>query len=91
MDEWYSVVAIWEEMEMSLKVLENKLPHFFRGALEEYKKMTSKKSLVDELNIYYSLDELAISVLKLRLKDEYIFYSHALKRLQGQFNEIGMK
>lgn len=35
-EKYYPVVAVLEHMNMSLVVMENKLPQFFKGALHEF-------------------------------------------------------
>ena len=42
-DSHYSVVGLVEDMTKTLAVLENRLPQFFTGALEEYKNMKHEK------------------------------------------------
>lgn len=43
---WYPVVAVYERLDESLKVLEAKLPKFFQGLTEVYKSMKTGEQIV---------------------------------------------
>ena len=90
LDDYYSVVAILEYMEISLAVLENKLPQFFRGASQEYKHMTDYQLAVDKTReeLYSTVDNNTLILLRHRLKDEYTLYDYATRKLSKQYDDI---
>ena len=87
-DTKFEVVGVTEEMEMSIRVLEAKLPRFFSGALHEYKQMVDEGNASRNKNEYDPPTEEMIKSLVKGLKGEYIVYDHAVKRLQQQYEEV---
>ena len=85
----YEVVGILEDMEMTLRVLEHKLPRFFKGAFEEFEAM--KEEGRDEANsLKHEKPSLAdLSKLKKGFEPEYEIYNYAYERLKKQYNSIG--
>ena len=84
----YAVVGILEDMDMTLKVLEYKLPRFFKGALEEYNEMKKEEgenvnSMQYDIPVPNVLDK-----LEKYFAPENKIYNYAAKRLQMQFRNI---
>ena len=93
LDDHYSVVAIYEKIEISLEVLEKKLPQFFRGAAQEYNHMMEHRSQLEKtkVELYSTVDNNTLQLLRDRLKDEYVLYNYATSKLSKPYNEIQNK
>ena len=86
----FEVVGIIEKVEMTLRVLEHKLPRFFKGAREEYNALIKEGNQNVYKQNYVLPSEKELKVLKDNLNGEYRLYSYAQKRLDHQFNELTM-
>ena len=101
-DSHYSVVGIVEDMTKTLAVLENRLPEFFTGALEEYKNMKHEKhyfakndkwatgKVKSKINTgsYDDPSQKVIEKLKRHFTEEYRVYNYVVERLNKQYSEI---
>ena len=86
----FEVVGIIEKAEMTLRVLEHKLPRFFKGAREEYNALIKEGNQNVYKQNYELPSEKELRVLRNNLNGEYRLYSYAQKRLDHQFNELTM-
>ena len=87
-NEKFEVVGVTENMEMSIRVLESKIPRFFTGASEEYKRMMQEGHAGNNKGHYGPPTEKIIKTLQKHLQGEYEVYNHVVKRLQQQYDEI---
>ena len=103
-DSHYSVVGTVEEMTKTLAVLENRIPQFFTGALEEYKNMKHEKrnaaivqnnkwatgKVLSKINTgsYDDPSQKVIEKLKRHFTEEYRVYDYVVERLNKQYSEI---
>ncbi|KAL3268315.1 hypothetical protein HHI36_007433 [Cryptolaemus montrouzieri] len=79
-EKFYPVVGILEELNKTLVNLENRIPYFFKGALEIYEKKLS----VDLPKFQLHMDPIERNTLKSLLKTEYEFYEWVKARLIKQ-------
>ena len=98
----YSVVGIVEDMVKTISVLENKLPRFFDGALEEFKNMEKedaekRKGMnsgkdASQINVgsYDTPNQAIMNILKNGFTEEYRVYDYVVKRLNKQYASISL-
>ena len=72
---------------MTLKVLEAKMPQYFKGAFEEYytKGVMSKRNVNHDKK---SVSTDTVRILKKNLTNEYEFYDFCKQRLERQYQSI---
>ena len=82
----YEVIGILEHMDITLRVLQNKLPKFFAGVSQLYfsKKQIHKNKNNRKENVTNEIKQL----LRDNLTSEYELYYFALQRLYKQNYEI---
>jgi hypothetical protein len=82
----YQVIGILEHMDITLRVLQNKLPKFFTGVSQLYfnKKEIHKNKNNSKENVTNKIKQL----LRDNLTNEYELYYFALQRLYKQNYEI---
>ncbi|XP_013794359.1 heparan sulfate 2-O-sulfotransferase pipe-like [Limulus polyphemus] len=81
----YTVVGILEEMNKTLKVLEARIPQFFRGISTLY---SIKQKVKNKTSGKKKISEKVKNILRQNLTMEYEFYNFICKRLNDQFNII---
>ena len=83
----YKVIGILEHMEITLSVLEHRLPEFFAGVSQLYfnnEKPIRENENQSKENVTNEVKQL----LKRNLTNEYELYNFALQRLYKQHSEI---
>ena len=84
----YSVVGITENINMTLAVLQVKMPEYFKDAAEFYHQdPEAKKRQVKTAN-KLPISEKVMKILTANLTQEIEFYEYCKKRLQRQFDEM---
>ena len=85
----FAVVGVLEHLEESLAVMEHKLPQFFSGLTEEYRRQADKTKIVNK-NLIKSrpISEEARAVLRQRLRNEYELYEFVKQKLLRQYNKL---
>ena len=87
-EKFYPVVGITENIDMTLKVLEVKMPQYFKDAYNEYHTnvgVMSKRNINrDKKNVSPEV----IQQLKQNLTNEYEFYYFCMQRLDKQYKSI---
>jgi dermatan/chondrotin sulfate uronyl 2-O-sulfotransferase UST len=86
-EHWYPVVGILEDLQMTLFVLENKLPLFFKGASHIYFNEL-KEPHKNRGKPRRSLPREARQFLQQKLSHEYELYIFAKQRLKRQQREL---
>jgi len=89
-EQWYPVVGILEDLQMTLFVSENKLPLYFKGASRIYYKEL-KEPHKNRGKPRRSLPRDARQFLQQKLSQEYELYSFVKQRLKKQQREIKLK
>jgi hypothetical protein len=82
----YSVVGVLEHMDVTLRVLQDKLPHFFEGVLQLYYQNDGMRK--NENPIKEDVTLAVKQMLQVNLTNEYELYNFALQRLYKQYSEI---
>ena len=87
-DRFYPVVAILENMNMTLKVLEKVMPEYFEGATEDYYK--SNYVLQGRHKTIYKkkLSEETLDIVRSNFTHEIEFYQFCKQRLQDQYDQL---
>ena len=88
MEKFYPVVGITENIDMTLKVLEVKMPQYFKDAFIEYHTnvgVMSKRNINREKK---NVSSEVIQQLKQNLTNEYEFYHFCKQRLVEQYKSI---
>ena len=85
----FAVVGVLELLDESLAVLEHRLPQFFSGLTEEYRRQSEKTKIVNK-NLIKSrpISEEARSVLRQRLRNEYELYEFVKQKLLRQYKDV---
>ncbi|XP_038065007.1 uronyl 2-sulfotransferase-like [Patiria miniata] len=78
---YYSVVGLTEDYDGTLKVLEKRLPHFFKGLPGLYTRANGKIKTASKKK--YRPSPVAEEVLRQRLHLEYTFYNFVKSRLHN--------
>lgn len=81
-EKFYPVVGILEDLNMTISALENKLPYFFKGAMQIFEEKLSVVLPKHGLQ----MDPIKKDLLKSVLKTEYEFYEWIKKRLTQQIS-----
>ena len=84
-EKYYSVIGITEEMNKTLKVMENLLPQFFGGILQMYQ---NDKSRVLENHLKPAISEEIKLLLKSNFTFEIQFYEFCKERLERQLTSL---
>ena len=85
----FAVVGVLEHLNETLAVMEHRLPQFFSGLTEEYKRQADKTKIVNK-NLIKSrpISEEARSVLRQRLRNEYELYEFVKQKLLRQYKDL---
>ena len=84
-DTKFQVIGVLEQLERTLIVLEDKLPRFFSGALEEYEYLVKNGQEHQNKMTYELPPDEDLGVMKNNLMGEYKLYEHAKKKLEKQY------
>ncbi|UYV77213.1 hypothetical protein LAZ67_15000145 [Cordylochernes scorpioides] len=85
----YAVVGVVEEWNMTLAVLEDILPQFFRGAARIYhEEMPGSRLNPSEPKFKQEVSQQVKDLVKANLSHEYELYNFALQRLHQQYRSI---
>ena len=97
---YYAVIGLQEDIETSLCIMEAYVPLFFKGALEMYKKMGTKKAkkskqlkkpipfLTNVTPHKHTLSDLARSILATNMTLDYEFYDFVKHRFKMQVESL---
>ena len=84
----YSVVGITENINMTLAVLQVKMPEYFKDAAEFYHRDPETKRRQVKTANKLPISEKVMKILTANLTHEIEFYEFCKQRLQKQFDEI---
>ena len=84
-EKYYSVVGITEEMNNTLKVMENVLPQFFSGILQMYQ---NDKTKVNENHLKPAISGEVKLLLRTNFTFEIQFYEFCKERLKRQLTSL---
>lgn len=87
-DNKFGVVGVAEDYEMTLGVMEHTLPRFFKGALEEFRKMKREGHGVENKVEHDKTDAETIQMLEERMVEEMRVYKYVKEKLRNKCNEI---
>ena len=82
----FAVIGVLEHMNITLEVLQNKLPRYFSGVSELY--FQNNSIHFNENYNKQNVSEKVKHYLKANLNNEYELYYYCLQRLYSQFNSI---
>ena len=85
----FAVVGVLEHLTESLAVMEDRLPQFFSGLSEQYKRQLERNEIVNKNLIKsHPLSKEAKSVLRELLSNEYELYDYVKQKLFRQFKSL---
>ena len=90
-EKYYPVVGITENMNMSLKVLEKKMPEYFEGGWDAYFNNEEVKKKRWKNNFKLPVSEEVRNILKRNMSYEIEFYEFCKQRLQSQYDQLLFK
>lgn len=81
------MVGVLEDLQMTLFVLDQKLPLFFKGVSQTYYE-TLKEPHINHGKPHRTLPSNAYKILRNKLQHEYELYSFARQRLKRQSRQL---
>ncbi|XP_076034814.1 uronyl 2-sulfotransferase homolog pip-like [Oratosquilla oratoria] len=88
-ENYYSVVGIMEEFELSFKVLEGYVPRFFKGAAEVFRRNDTEMHY-NKGNVKYNITEETKERLRQMLALDIEFYEFVKQRLRLQAQNLDL-
>ena len=85
-EKYYQVIGVTEKMNMTLDVLESKMPEYFENAKFVYHNDVMKYQWKN--NYKPQVSDQVINILKRNFTNEIEFYEFCKQRLQIQYNQI---
>jgi len=86
-ENFYEVVGVLEDLELSIKILEKKIPQYFAGALELYQ--SSPEHVINKgKNKASKVSDLTKQLIRNNLTLEYEFYDFVRGRLLIQSKDL---
>ena len=87
-EKFYKVVGVTDIMNITLSVIQSKMPEYFQGAIEEYyqnKDVSSRRNI----NVYkQNISQEVMAKLTDMFSNEIEFYHYCLQRIKKQFHSI---
>ena len=84
-ERFYPVVGVVENINMTLMILEAKMPQYFKGAFEEYYTGEGVMSKRNKNHEKKEVSQDVINMIKKNITYEYEFYNFCKQRLENQF------
>ena len=89
-DREYAVVGVLEDMEITLRVLENYIPRFFKGVHQIYHDDLDKFTSVNKNHEKPSVSEDIKEILRRNFTYEIEFYEFCRQRLHEQYQALNL-
>ena len=90
-EKYYPVVGITENMNMTLRVLEAKMPEYFEGGWDAYFEDKEVKRFRMKNNYKLPVSDEVLEILRQNMTNEIEFYEFCKQRLQSQYDELLFK
>ena len=87
-EKYYPVVGITENINMTLKVLEKKMPEYFEGGWDAYFNNEEVKKKRVKNNFKLPVSEVAMDILRKNMTYEIEFYEFCKQRLKSQYDQL---
>ena len=87
-EKYYQVVGITENMIMTLKVLEAKMPEYFAKASDEYFHNQEVKAFRHKNPYKFPVSKKVKEMLIEKFKHEYEFYRFCKEKLEQQYQQL---
>ena len=87
-ERFYPVVGITENINMTLKVLQNTMPEYFKDAFHEYHNQHIVQNSRNINKYKLPVREETLEKIKDKFSNELEFYHFCKKRLQSQLDKI---
>ena len=87
-EKFYPVVGVTENINMTLSVLENRMPEYFEGATEFYHSDPETRRYRMKNAYKLPVSEKVMNIVRANFTNEIEFYEFCKQRLLKQFSDI---